>query len=90
MQSLNFFKIQKIDNQCEIGSPLHGKMACITCSNFASRISQTTSKEIEKKLLLPSNFPLSMPSVNLELWRIMPSNQKNSDVKTNHTTKIMK
>ena len=90
MQSLNFFKIQKIDNQCEIGPPLHGKMACITCSNFASRISQTTSKEIEKKLLLPSNFPLSMPLVNLELWRIMSSNQKKSDVKTNHTTKIMK
>lgn len=71
-------------------SSLHEKMTDIICSNFASRISQTTSKKIEKKLLLPSNFPLSMPLVNLEIWRIMPSNQKKSDVKTDHTTKIMK
>ena len=49
------------------------------CSNFASRISQTTSKEIEKKILLPSN--LSIPLVNTELWRIMSSNQRKGEVK---------
>ena len=51
MQSLNFDKAKKIDNQCEIGPPLHEKMADIICSNFASRISQTTSKETERKFL---------------------------------------
>ena len=61
--------------------PLHEKMAGIICSNFASRISQTTSKEIEKKFLLPSNCPLSIPLVNSELWRIMSSNQRKGDVK---------
>ena len=40
VQSLNLDKVQKIDNQ--------EKMVDIICSNFASRISQTTSKEIEK------------------------------------------
>ena len=52
MQSLNFDKVQKIINQC--GNQLHKKMGGIICSNFASRISQTTSKAIEKKCLLPS------------------------------------
>ena len=61
VQSLNFDKVQKVDNQCEMGPALHEKIADIICSNFASRISQTTSKEIEKKFLLPSNFPLSIP-----------------------------
>ena len=46
MQSMNFDKVQKIDNQCEMAPPLHEKMADIFCSNFTSRISQTTSKEI--------------------------------------------
>ena len=61
--------------------PLHEKMADIICSNFTSRFSQATSKEIEKKLLLPSNCPLSIPLVNSELWRIMSSNQRKGDVK---------
>ena len=29
VQSLNFGKIKKVDNQCQIGPPLHGKMADI-------------------------------------------------------------
>ena len=78
---MNFDKVQKIDNQCEMAPPLHEKMADIICSNFTSRISQTTSKEIEKKFLLPSNCPLSIPLVNSELWRIMSSNQRKGDVK---------
>ena len=53
----------------------------IICSNFTSRISQTTSKEIEKNFLLPSNCPLSIPLVNSEFWRIMSSNQRRGDVK---------
>ena len=53
MQSLNFDKVQKIDNQCEMGPSLHEKMADIICSNFTSRIFQTTSKEIEKKNFTP-------------------------------------
>ena len=53
MQSLNFDKVQKIDSQCEMGPSLHEKMADIICSNFASRIFQTTSKEIEKKNFTP-------------------------------------
>ena len=81
VQSLNFDKVQKIDNQCEMGPPLHEKIADIICSNFASRISQITSKEIEKKFLLPSNCPLSIPLVNSELWRIMSSNHRKGDVK---------
>ena len=73
VQSLNFDKVQKIDNQCELSPPLHEKIADIIGSNFASRISQTTSKEIEKKFLLPSNCPLSIPLVN-------SSNQRKGDV----------
>ena len=53
----------------------------IICRNFASRISQITSKEIEKNVLLPSNLPLLIPLVNSELWRIMSSNQRKGDVK---------
>ena len=79
--SLNFNKVQKIDNQCEMVPPLHEKMADIIFSNFTSRISQTTSKEIEKNFLLPSNCPLSTPLVNSELWIIMSSNQRKGDVK---------
>ena len=67
MQSMNFHKVQKINNQCEMAPPLHEKMADIICSNFTSRFSKTTSKEIEKNFLLPSNCPLSMPLVNSEL-----------------------
>ena len=81
VQSLNFDKVKKIDNQCEMGPPLNEKIAGIICSNFAARISQTTSKEIEKKFLLPSNCPVSIPLVNSELWRIMSCNQRKSDVK---------
>ena len=84
MQSLNFDKVQKIDNQCEIlrpPPPLHEKMADTICSNFASRISQTTSKETEKRFLLPSNCPLSIPLANSVLWRIMSSNQRKGDVR---------
>ena len=81
VQSLNFDKVQKIDNQCEMGPPLHEKIADIICSNFASRISQTTSEEIQKNFLLPSNCPFSIPLVNSELWRIMSSNQRIGDVK---------
>ena len=47
----------------------------------SSSPSQTTSKEIEKKILLPSNCPLSIPLVNTELWRIMSSNQRKGDIK---------
>ena len=61
--------------------PLHEKIADIICSNLAFRISQTTSKEIEKKFLLPSNCPLSIPLVSSELWRIISSNQRKGDVK---------
>ena len=82
VQSLNFDKVQKIDNQCEMVPPLHEKIAEIICSNFASQISQATSKEIEKKFLLPSNCPLSIPLVKSELWRIMSSNQRKDDVKS--------
>ena len=46
VQRLNFYKVQKIDNQCEIGPSLHEEMADIICSNLASRISHTISKEI--------------------------------------------
>ena len=53
VQSLNFDKVQKIDSQCKMGPPLHEKMAEIICSNFTSRISQTTSKKIEEKLFTP-------------------------------------
>ena len=53
VQSLNFDKVQKIDNQCEMGPPLHEKMTDIICSNSASLISQTTSKEIEKIFVNP-------------------------------------
>ena len=44
VQSMNFDKVQKIDNQCEMAPPLHEKMADITCSNSISRIPQTTSQ----------------------------------------------
>ena len=81
MQSLNFDKAQKIHNQCEMNLSLHEKVADIICSNFASRISQTTSKDMEKKFLHPSNCPLSVPLFNTELRRIMSSNQRKGDVK---------
>ena len=75
-------KVQEINNQCELPLPLlHENMADFICSNFGSRISQTTSREIEKKLLLPCNCPLSIPLVNTELWRIMSSNQRKGDAK---------
>ena len=82
VHSMNFDKVQKIDNLCEMVPPLHEKIAEIICSNFASQISQTTSKEIEKKFLLPSHCPLSIPLVKSELWRIMSSNQRKGDVKS--------
>ena len=44
-------------------------------------ISQTTSKEIEKKNLLRSNCPLLMSLADLEHWRIMSSNQIKGDLK---------
>ena len=84
VQSLDFGNVKKVDNQCEIPPsphPLHEKMADTICSNFASRVPQTTSKEIEKKILLPSNCPLSIPLVNTELWTIMSLNQRKGDVK---------
>ena len=74
-------KVKKIDNQCEMGLSLHEKMAVIICSNFASWIFQTTSEEMEEKLLLPSNCPLSISLVNSELWRIMSFYQRKCDVK---------
>ena len=46
VQSLNFDKVHETDNQCEMGPPLHEKMADIICSNFTSRIFQTTSEAI--------------------------------------------
>ena len=63
--------------------PLHKKMFDIICRNLASRISQITSKEIEKNVLLPNNLPLLIPLVNSELWRIMSSNQRKGDAKLN-------
>ena len=89
VQSLNFDKDQKIDNQCEMGPPLHEKMTDIICSNSASLISQTTSKEIQKKFLLPRNCPLWIPLVNTELLRIMSSNQRKDLRKICHTTKVI-
>ena len=53
MQKMNFDKVQKIDNQFEMAPPLHEKMADIISSNFNSRISQTTSKKIEKTFFAP-------------------------------------
>ena len=47
VQSLNFDKIQKIDNELE----------------------------------MPPLYSLSVPLVNLEIWRIMSSNQRKGDVK---------
>ena len=67
VQSLNFDNVQKIDNHCELTTPLHEKMTDIICSNFASRISQTTSKETERNFLLSRNRPLSILLVNTEL-----------------------
>ena len=84
VQSLNFDKVKKIDNQCELTPPLHEKMIGIICSNFTSRISQTTSKEIEKNFLLSRNHPLSIPLVNTELWKIMSSNQRKVDENWRH------
>ena len=55
----------------------------IICRNLASRISQITSKEIEKNVLLPNNLLLLIPLVNSELWRIMSSNQRKGDAKLN-------
>ena len=59
--SSNFDKVQKLDNQCEMDPLLHEKMASIICSNFATRISQTTSVEIKKTFLLLSSCSLSIP-----------------------------
>ena len=93
VQSLNFDKVEKIDNQCKMHTLpltlLHEKMADIICSNFASQISQTTSNEIENKFLLTSNWPLSIPLVNSELRRIMPSNQRKGDVKLGTLQKVL-
>ena len=36
VQSLNFDKVQKIDNHCERRPPLHEKMADIICGTFGS------------------------------------------------------
>ena len=55
----------------------------IICRNLDSRISQITSKEIEKNVLLPNNLLLLIPLVNSELWRIMSSNQRKGDAKLN-------
>ena len=63
--------------------PLYKKMFDIICRNLASRISQITSKEIEKNVLLPNNLPLLIPLVNSELWRIMSSNQRKGEAKLN-------
>ena len=81
VKSLNFDKVQKNYNQCEIGSSLHGKMADIISSNFSSRIYKTTSREKEKIFLLSSNCSFSVPWVNSELRRITPSNQRKGEVK---------
>ena len=64
-----------------MGPPLHEKIADIICSNFCSHISQATSKETEKKFLLPGNCPLLITFVNSKLRRIMSSNQRKGDVK---------
>ena len=40
VQSSNFDKVKKIENQCEMDSTFHAKMADIICSNFPSQISQ--------------------------------------------------
>ena len=63
--------------------PLYKKMFDIICRNLDSRISQITSKEIEKNVLLPNNLLLLIPLVNSELWRIMSSNQRKGDAKLN-------
>ena len=40
VQSMNFDRVQKFENQCEMDPTFHAKMAEIICSNFASQISQ--------------------------------------------------
>ena len=91
VQSFNFDKVKKIDNQCKMPPtppptrpplPLHEKIVDVICSNFVSRVSETTSMEIEKKILHASNCPLSIRLANTELWRIVSSNQRKGDVKS--------
>ena len=40
VESTNFDKVQKFENQCGMGPTFHAKIAEIICSNFASQISQ--------------------------------------------------
>ena len=72
MQSLNFYKVKKIDNQCEMGPPLREKMTEIISSNLASLISKTTSYSLVIALC---------QSHCQYHWRIMSSNQRKGDPK---------
>ena len=63
-----------------MGPTFHEKMADIIYSNFPSRIYEITSKEIERKNLISSRCPLSIPLVNSGRWRMF-SNQRKSDIK---------
>ena len=67
VQSLDLVRLKKLTISVKCPLLLHERMTDIICSYFATQISQITSKETEKNILLPSICPLSIPLVNSEL-----------------------
>ena len=87
---LDYSKLSYINSDDELDNPINEKFAEIINKSWNSKKSFDVIKKQFDNYKCPENFSIQPPKVNTELWKLLSSWQKKSDVKFSMIQKALK
>ena len=77
----DFSKISCVETESDLEKPANAEFAKIIKKNWESKKANDNMKSIFEKYKSPENCVFVPPKVNLELWKLLSSWQRKSDIK---------
>ena len=78
----NIFKhIKTVSNEDVKGPPIENEWSKIINKNWEAKSDRETMKKLREQYPVPENCNLMVPRLNIELWQMLSSLQRKSDVK---------
>ena len=77
----DFSKISYAETESDLKNPANAEFAKIIKKNWESKKTNDNMKSIFKKHKSPENWVFVPPKVNLEVWKLLSSWQRKSDIK---------
>jgi len=87
---LDLSKISCVPTEEDLGQPINQQLADIILKNWKSKKPFEAMKLMFEKYQCPENFSDPPPKVNLELWKLLSSWQRKSDIKFMSMQKSLK